>query len=217
VTRATRTFAACLLAASLFASRTARAAEGATDAVKAANERVRTALDAYSKAQGAERKAAREKVRAAVETLLDFEALVKAAAGRHWEGMSAPQRHRFTEALRGVMQASYLSKMSEQGTLDVNKVRSDYLSEEPAEGKTLVKTKLHSGEDEAAVDYLLAHEKHGWRAVDVVTEGTSLVDTYREQIDALWPKGGYEKVVARLEKKRKSLEAKEAPAAPPAQ
>ncbi len=194
----------------------ARAAEGpATAAVKAANDRVQQGLADYSKAAGEERKAAREKVRQAVESLLDFESLVKEAAGKHWAGMSAAHRKRFTDALRGVMQASYLSKMREQASVDVSKVTSEYVGEDKDDkGHTHVKTVLHAGDDSAKVEYVLAHGKHGYRAVDVLTEDQSLVETYREQIAALWPKGGFEKVAERLEKKRKSLEAKEdAPAA----
>ena len=199
-----RLFAALLLLAPL----AARAA-APTEAVKSANDRVRTALTAYTKAQGDERKAARKQVREAVETLIDFEQLVKAAAGKHWKSMTPEHHRRFTEALRGVMEANYLSKMREQGQVDVSKVDTEYLGEEKQGAHTLVKTKIKSGGDEVAVGYLMANEKGHWRAVDVLTEEVSLASSYRGQISSLWTKGGFDKVVTRLESKRKSLEARE--------
>src|SRR5207244_1234337 len=79
-------FAALLgIACSALFAYPASAKEGsATAAVRAANEKLRTALDGYVKAKGDERKAAREQVRAAVDSLLDFNEIVRAATGKHW-------------------------------------------------------------------------------------------------------------------------------------
>jgi ABC-type transporter MlaC component len=51
--------------------------------------------------------------------------------------------------------------------------------------------------------------KKGWAAIDVITEGVSLAETYREQVAKLWPKKGLEGVISALEKKRKALEVEE--------
>jgi hypothetical protein len=52
-------------------------------------------------------------------------------------------------------------------------------------------------------------EKKGWRAVDVLTEGVSLAETYRDQVARLVAKKNFDAVVSALEKKRKALEAEE--------
>jgi phospholipid transport system substrate-binding protein len=200
------------------AARPAAAApkESATAAVKSANDRLRVALDEYANAKGAARRAAREKVRKAVDSLLDFDEIVRAAAGKHWNEMTPEQRKRFGDALRGVMEASYLLKGRDANSVDVSKVRTEYLGEEKRGGKTIVKTRLHSGQDNARVDYVLEQHKGKWRAVDVLTEDVSLVETYRDQIQELWPKRGFEGVVSTLERKRKNLEAKLDAELPPA-
>src|SRR5438270_8851155 len=109
------------LAALLLIAPLAAEAATATQAVKDANENVRTALDEYGKARGDARKAAREKVRQAVESLIDFPELIKGAAGKHWSKMKPEEQKRFSEALRGVMEANYFGKMKEQGQVDVSK------------------------------------------------------------------------------------------------
>jgi ABC-type transporter MlaC component len=69
-----------------------------------------------------------------------------------------------------------------------------------------VKTKVMSGKDSAEVDYLMERGKKGWRAVDVITEGVSLVDTYREQVNKLLPKKGVNGVIDALDRARKRIE-----------
>jgi phospholipid transport system substrate-binding protein len=177
----------------------------ASAAVKAANDRVLAALDRYFKAQGAEKQKAREEARNAVGALLDFEALSRAVLGRRWNQLKPEQRARFTAALRGAMEANYLSKMK-QGEVEISKVRHEILGESKQADKVLVKTRVVSGNDSAEVDYLMERGKKGWRAVDVITEGVSLVETYREQVNRLLPKRGIEGVIQALERAKKRAE-----------
>ena len=178
----------------------------ASAAVKAANDRVRAALDRYFKAPpGPAKEKARNEAREAVGALLDFQTLAQATMGKHWAELKADQRGRYTNALRGAMEANYLTKM-QQGQVDMSKVRNDILGEEKQGDKTLVKTRVITGQDSATVDYLLERGKKGWKAVDVITEGVSLVDTYRDQVNRLLPKKGVNGVIEALERAKKRLE-----------
>jgi phospholipid transport system substrate-binding protein len=181
----------------------------ATAAVQASNDRVRAALDRYFKAEGAAKDKARNEARAAVGALLDFDALAKATMGKHWSDLTPQQRKRYTDALRGAMEANYLSKM-EQGQVDVSKVRNEILGESQEGDRTVVKTKVQAGKDTAAVDYAMVREPKGWRAVDVVTEGVSLVDTYKDQVNTLLPKKGVDGIISALERAKKRIEDEEA-------
>ncbi len=197
-------------------------AGSASAAVQTAQDRVRKDLNAWFKSQGPARAKAREKARAAVGELIDFDALAKSTLGSKWDGLSTKDRARYTAALRGAMEANYLAKMRQGKTSDVDQVKSEVLSEESKGGQTLVKTRVTSGADTAAIDYQMERGKKGWRAVDVVTEGVSLAETYRDQVSRLVAKKNFDAVVSALEKKRKALEAGEdkpaasgAPAAAP--
>ena len=196
-------------------------AGSASAAVQTAQERVRKDLNAWFKAQGPARVKAKERARAAVGELIDFDALAKNTLGTKWDGLSTKDRARYTAALRGAMEANYLSKMRQGKTADVDQVKSEVLSEEKKGEQMLVKTRVTSGPDTAAIDYLMEREKKGWRAVDVLTEGVSLAETYHDQVSRLMAKKNFDAVVSALEKKRKALEAEEdkpasgAPAAAP--
>ena len=183
----------------------AAAPDSATAAVQASNNRVRAALERYSKASGPAKEKARAEAREVVGALLDFQAIAQATMGRHWPELKAEQRVKYTNALRGAMEANYLSKM-QQGNVDIAKVRNEILGESRQGDKTLVKTKVVSGKDSAEVDYLMARGKKGWKAVDVITEGVSLIDTYKEQVNKLLPKKGVNGVIDALDRARKRIE-----------
>jgi ABC-type transporter MlaC component len=181
-------------------------AGGASAAVQAANDRVRAALDRFFKAQpGPAKEKARGQARDAVGALLDFQAIAQATMGKHWPELTKEQKARYTDALRGAMEANYLTKM-QQGQVDMTKVRNEILGETKQGDKVLVKTRVVTGKDSAEVDYLLVRTKKGWKAVDVITEDVSLVDTYREQVNKLLPKKGVKGVIDALERAKKRLE-----------
>ncbi len=191
----------------------------ASTAVQKSNDKVRTALTALFKAEGPAKAKARTQARAAVAALIDFEALAKATMGKHWEELKPAERTHYAEALKGAMEASYLAKMQENkgSGVDPKSVRNEILGEEPQESRVLVKSRVTSGTDSVKVDYLMEKEPRGWRAVDVLTEDVSLVETYRDQVTRLLPKKGVAGLIAALEKKRKAFEAQAdapAPAAP---
>ena len=179
------------------------------------NDKVRGALTALFKAAGPAKTRARAQARAAVADLIDFDALAKSTMGKHWEELKAPERAHYTAALKGAMEASYLAKMQESkgSGVDPASVKNELLGEEPQEARVLVKSRVTSGADTAQVDYLMEKEPKGWRAVDIVTEGVSLAETYRDQVAKLLPKKGIAGLIAALEKKRKAFEA-QAEAAP---
>lgn len=181
----------------------------ASTAVQQSNTKVRTALSTYFKATGAAHAKARNEARAAVGQLIDFDALARSTLGKHWNELTPQERTKYTEALRGAMEASYLARMmeSKNSGVDPAQVKNEIIGEEPQEGgRTLVKTKVISGTDSAEIDYLIEKEPRGHRAVDVVTEGVSLADTYREQVSKLMAKKGIAGVIAALDKKRKAFE-----------
>jgi phospholipid transport system substrate-binding protein len=181
----------------------------ASAAVQTAQDHLRTALDAWFKAQPPARDAARSKARAAVSDLIDFDAFSKDTLGAEWDQLKAKDQKRYTAALKGAMEANYLHKMRQGQSSDVAKVKSDVVSEQKQGARTLVKTHVKSGEDNVDIDYLMERGKKGWQAVDVLTDGVSTSDTYRELVAKQLPKNGIEGVISFFEKKKKSIEASE--------
>lgn len=179
----------------------------ASAAVQRTQEKVRASLTAWFKSQGPTRARAREQARKAVAELIDFDALAKSTLGRKWDELTPKDRARYTAALKGAMEANYLAKMRQGKSTDADQIRTEILGEEEKGPYTVVHTRIHAGEDTASIDYLMEKGPKGWRAVDVITEGVSLADTYREQVAKLLQKKTLNDVIATLERKRKALEA----------
>jgi phospholipid transport system substrate-binding protein len=184
-------------------------AGSASAAVQTAQEHVRSALNAWFKSTGPARAKARQRARAAVGELIDFDALAKATLEGKWDKLDPKERARYVAALRGAMEANYLAKMRQGKTSDVEKVKGEVLGEEKKDGKVIVHTRVHSGQDTAEIDYVMEKGRRGWRAVDVITEGVSLVETYQTQVNKILAKKNFAAVIEALEKKRKALEAEE--------
>jgi phospholipid transport system substrate-binding protein len=152
---------------------------------------------------------AREQARKAVSELIDFDALAKATLGKKWDETKPADRARYTASLKGAMEANYLAKMRQGKSSDVEKIRSEVTGEDVQGGNTIVHTRVRSGEDTATIDYVMEKRSNGWRAVDVITEGVSLAETYREQVAKILAKKSLSDVIAALDRKRKALEADE--------
>jgi ABC-type transporter MlaC component len=88
----------------------------------------------------------------------------------------------------------------------MSKVKNEIVGETKNGARTVVKTKVGAGTDTAEVDYVMEQRKGGFRAVDVITEGVSLVDTYKDQVSKLLPKKGIDGVIAALERAKKRIE-----------
>jgi ABC-type transporter MlaC component len=190
----------------LLAPSHASAAPGrATAAVEASNRRLRESLRKFYRSTGARREQARREARAAVSALLDFNAFAKETLGKHWASLTPAERARYTEAMRGAMEANYLAKMGSD-SVDVEQVKVEILGEEKQGDRTVVKTKVHHGADTVEVDYVMVDTKKGPRAIDVITEGVSLVETYRDQINTLLPKKGLNGVIEAFDRVRKRAE-----------
>jgi phospholipid transport system substrate-binding protein len=181
----------------------------ASAAVQSTQEKVRASLDGWFKSQGPARTRARERARKAVGELIDFEALAKATLGKKWDEIKPADRSRYTAALKGAMEANYLAKMRQGKKTDVDKIRTEITGEEQQGSHTIVHTKIDSGGETAAIDYVMERRGKGWRAVDVITEGVSLAETYREQVAKILAKKSLNEVIAALDRKRKTLEADE--------
>jgi len=181
----------------------------ASAAVQRTQDKVRSALSTWFKSEGQARTRAREQARKAVSELIDFDALARSTLGKKWDEIKPADRSRYTAALKGAMEANYLAKMRQGKSTDVDRIRSEVTGEDVQGGKTVVHTKVNSGEDTAAIDYVMEKRPKGWRAVDVITEGVSLVETYREQVAKILAKKTLNDVIAALDRKRKALEAEE--------
>lgn len=137
-----------------------------------------------------------------LETLLqersDFTTIGKLVLAANYRQFSDPQKKEFEFLLRRYLTNTYGNQIDNYAneTVEVTGGRAE------ARGDYTVLTKLKrpSGED-ILVDYRLRAVEGGWRLIDVIGEGISLVSNLRSQFGEILTQGGPEKLLKTLREK----------------
>ena len=137
-------------------------------------------------------------IRGVLKTFVDFEAVSRRALKRYFDDLKPAQKKRFTEAFKGLVEATYLKRL---------KPGSDYemlFQGEPElrEGKARVRTLIKRGDSEVEVAYLLGKRDDGvWKAYDIVIDEVSMARNYRKEFYRLFKDKGFTGLVERIEER----------------
>jgi phospholipid transport system substrate-binding protein len=143
-----------------------------------------------------------------IEGLLDYEGLAEAALGSAWAEHTEAERATFAGLLKRLVQKNYQRNL--ENTLDF---RVSYGDAEADGDVVIVRTEARSRSNRrapaVAIDYRL-HLLHGnWRVIDISTDGSSMVDSYRRQFRRIIRREGWDGLLNRM---RSRLEGGSTPA-----
>lgn len=157
-------------------------------------ERVlKTVQDPEVKKEG--RLAERRAVRKIAEEIFDFDDTARRTLARHWAQRSPAEREEFVRLFTDVFEHAYLSKVElYQGE------RVSYLGDSIEAGVATVKTRFLTKQgSQLNVDYRMQRASSGrWLVYDVLIEGVSLVDNYRNQFNSVIQRTSYQELVRKL-------------------
>ena len=132
-----------------------------------------------------------------LDDLIAFDALAEASMGTHWADLSASQRSDFSEVLKQLVERSYRSNLERIKDYDVT-----YGDAAHRGTSVFVSTQARSTENRRApavtIDYEMKIVNDEWRAVNVVTDGQSLVENYRSQFHTLIERDGFDGLMERM-------------------
>jgi phospholipid transport system substrate-binding protein len=136
-----------------------------------------------------------------LDGMIDYEELAKRSLAAHWADLTDPQRKDFTDILKRLVQRNY--EKSIKGILDY---RVEYLGEEKEAEGALVHTRASSTSDQReepiSIDYrILTSPSGSLKVIDVVTEGASLINNYKNQFHRVIQKDGFEALVKKMKDK----------------
>jgi phospholipid transport system substrate-binding protein len=182
------------LMAALAAGPSALAAESAQDFVQAKQARVTSLLH---QTPGSQRD---KQIAAVLDGMMDYDELAKRSLASHWNDLSETQHREFTDVLKRLVQRNY-----ERNIKNILDYQVDYLGEDQASDNVVVHTratsKSNNREEPVAIDYHLARAGDAWKVLDIVTEGSSLVNNYRNQFHRIIQKDGYDALLKRMKDK----------------
>jgi phospholipid transport system substrate-binding protein len=147
----------------------------------------------------------RAKLESEAKTLFAFDELAKRALGKKWETGTKAQQEEFVALFSQRVRDKYLDQIKGQSAKGF-KVEwgKETLSGSEATVASNVKGKTTEGKPvDVDVDYKLTKVGASWMVYDVVTDGDSLLETYKEQFADMFKKGGdFEGVLKKLRGKK---------------
>jgi len=130
----------------------------------------------------------------AVAKVFDPEELAKRTLASHWQAFSPEEQKRFTAAFVTLLQHTYLRRLEAYTDEQVVFLDEAALGENRAE----VSTKVVTANKEIPIVYRMI-KKNDWKVYDVVIEGVSLVQNYRNQFTQILAKESPSQLIGRVE------------------
>ncbi len=159
-----------------------------------------TRLMRRSATTDAERQRRSQEVTRILSELLDYEELSRRSLGEHWEQRSAPERQRFVQLLRQLVERNYETNLERIHDFEVR-----YGQERAADDAVTVNTEARSRTERrqppVAIDYSLHRVNGQWRVFDIVTDGVSLVGNYRRQFHRIITQDGWDALIRRMQER----------------
>jgi len=126
----------------------------------------------------------RQEILDVVNQYFDFEEMARRALGRSWRDLAPAKQSEFVKLFKDLLFTTYVDKVetytcsNESVVFQGQQVEGDY---------ALVKTQViaASRNVRAQVDYRLRVIDGEWKVYDVVVEGISMINNYRQQFDSI--------------------------------
>jgi phospholipid transport system substrate-binding protein len=141
----------------------------------------------------------RVKIDKRLDILLDFNHICQTTLAKHWDSVKDNQRTDFCDALKVVIKKKQVERLS------TSKVTKTTYDDEKVEDITAtVYTTNYAGkknrQEKTEVIYKL-HKKDGaWRAIDLIMDGTSLVEKYQSSFNKVIRKRGWDALLKKIQK-----------------
>ena len=177
----------------ILAAGTAGSSRGATDALRARADEIRSALPP----RGAEvTPEARRRIEAIISRTVDLPGMLEASLGPRWKTMTVKQR----KSLESAFVRRF--RRTSSGVLEpYRSTRITYLAEvEGGSGVVRVPTRVVVDDEAVEVTYALRQDGGDWRIVDIVADGVSTVENYRASFARVIAKEGVDGLIRRLER-----------------
>jgi len=142
-----------------------------------------------------ERRAA---IRSTISERFDFEEMAKRSLARYWNQRTPDEKKEFVALYSDLLERTYIRKIESYTD------QQFIYGEETNEGDyAVVRTKIVTKKNgDVPMEYRMQKNNGGWFVYDIVIEGVSLVNNYRNQFNEIIHSGSYEKLVDKLKNKQ---------------
>jgi phospholipid transport system substrate-binding protein len=144
---------------------------------------------------------AQKKIDGIFDDMIDYAAFAEASLGTEWSARSDAEKAEFSDLLKQLVRKSYQKNLKKILGYDVT-----YSGEDPADGgavlvKTTSKAKDNARDEPVEIDFKMLQKGAAWKVQDIVTEGVSTVQSYRNQFTKIIKKDGFRALIDKMKKK----------------
>jgi len=149
--------------------------------------------------QSKDMKAREELLRRSFTYVMDTEWIAKFVVGTAWRGASDEEKSRYTELYKTFLTNVYVENYAQSSERKIRDIKVvGILDADDTSFTTRTKLMLSTGDD-MHVDYRAHKKDAGYKIVDVVIEGVSLLATHRAEFGKIASVSGLAAVIAKLE------------------
>lgn len=159
-----------------------------------------------------EQNAPHAEVKTAMDAMVDYDDLARRTMGKpcptqipqctnYFDQISADKQKELTAAIRSLIEKNYLKSMKKSREYEVTYKSAKETGEGLAKVRTEAKNKTKPRDPAVLVDYVIKLENGRYFAVDIVTEGSSMVKNYYDQNARIMQKDGIDALIAKYRKK----------------
>ena len=192
------------IAAVLLCLPMAAMAKSPLETLQAAQNKLENTLQSAPEKGSAEARQRRAALEAEAKRLFDFETLAQKALGKNWETGTAAQQEEFVMQFSALVRGTYLNQIEGNSAkgFAVNWGSED-ISGDAAVVKASVVGKTAEGKEvNIKMLYKMTLRGSNWMAYDVVTDDSSLLDTYKDSFNKMFKKeGSFDGVLVKLRAK----------------
>jgi phospholipid transport system substrate-binding protein len=170
-----------------------------SDLVKQTTDKVIDILKNKELKSPAKIKERRAAIREVISERFDFEEMAKRSLARYWKQRTQEEHKEFVPLYTDLLERTYIRKI--ESYTDEKFV----YGEESIDGNfAIVRTKVITIKNvDVPIEYRMLNEKGVWLVYDVIVEGVSLVNNYRNQFNEIMHSGSYEDLIRKLRNKQK--------------
>lgn len=138
----------------------------------------------------------RDEILRIVEEYFDFHEMARRSLGRPWRHTPPDKQKEFVLLFKQLLFNTYVSRIEATATPNT---RTFYEGEQIDGRYALVKTRVENeNQPFIRIDYRLLNTGTEWKVYDVVIEGVSLVDNYRQQFGSILNSESFDSLLRRL-------------------
>ena len=123
------------------------------------------------------KKTKRQKIRSISDKMFDYSELSRRTLGQDWKKLNPAQQNEFADLYKSLLEDAYADKIINYTDEKVAFSKENQLSEKTFEVQTTVLTK----KADIPIYYRVIQKDGQWKVYDVVIEGVSLINNYRNQ------------------------------------